>query len=88
MVSGCCSVPFSSTLFTPGRNAEANLHSASWGSGYSAYDSFNGNIDSYHHQDEDFVMFVAAGNDGDDFGFDSMNTIGNPAGAKNVIAGE
>ena len=86
MVSGCCSVPFSSTLFTPGRNAEANLHSASWGSGYSAYDSFNGNIDSYHHQDEDFVMFVAAGNAG---GFDDrMNTIMNPAGAKNVIAGE
>jgi len=72
-------------LFGPGRNAGANIHSASWGSSYSSYGSFNANIDSYTHQDEDFVMFVAAGNAGSN---NNMNSVGNPAAAKNVIAGE
>lgn len=81
--SSCCFVPGPSTLFGPGRNAGANIHSASWGSSYSSYGSFNANIDSYTHQDEDFVMFVAAGNAGSN---NNMNSVGNPAAAKNVIA--
>ena len=85
MISGCCSVPDKNTLFTPGRNAGANLHSASWGSAFSPYPGSVRDTDKYHHDNEDFVMFVAAGNSGTN---NAMNTIGNPAAAKNVIAGE
>ena len=72
-------------MFTPGRNAGADIHSASWGSTHSSYSSRNRNIDSYTYQNEDFIMFVAAGNAGSN---NNMNTVNNPAAAKNVIAGE
>ena len=72
-------------MFTPGRNAGADIHSASWGGEYRPYGTLNKHIDTYIHNNEDFIMFAAAGNAG---GNDLMNTVNNPAAAKNVIAGE
>lgn len=78
------------TLFDPGRNAGAFVHSGSWGGGsFHAYSSMERSIDSYIYEDEDFIFFSSAGNGADKGGeIDKINSITNPASAKNIIAGE
>jgi len=54
-----------SSLFNPGRvDAGANFHSASWGSSSNAYGVSEYNYDLYTHTNDDFLILVAAGNDG------------------------
>ena len=71
-----------SSLFTPGRvSAGANLHSASWGSTGATYQDFDANFDAYQYANPDFLIIVAAGNDGPTSG-----STGSPANAKNIIS--
>jgi subtilisin family serine protease len=76
------------------RRKGARIHSNSWGGGEPGeYDAQCGQIDRFVWQHDDFVVLVAAGNDGSDTGGAGLpangriNTmsISSPATAKNVI---
>mmetsp|Transcript_4442 Transcript_4442/g.12358 ORF Transcript_4442/g.12358 Transcript_4442/m.12358 type:complete len:867 (+) Transcript_4442:1596-4196(+) len=73
-------VPGARTLMDPGRNAGAKIHSASWGSSSVTYNTMDEAIDEYLYANKDFLMIVAAGNEGP-----VDRTIRSPAGAKNVL---
>jgi hypothetical protein len=78
------SVPSASTLFTPGYNAGARIHSASWGTpNANAYTPFDLQIDEYTYENPEFLFIVAAGNAGRG---NSANTVASPATAKNGIS--
>jgi len=83
--TGCCNVPGTSTLFGPGYDASARIHSGSWGAFYNGapYSSFSQSFDEYASAFDDMLIVMAAGNDGSN---DAMSTIGSPATAKNVIS--
>ncbi|GMI15072.1 hypothetical protein TrVE_jg13961 [Triparma verrucosa] len=53
-----------SGLCDPGYNAGARIHSASWGTLSNRYEDDDFNFDSYTYANEDFLILVAAGNDG------------------------
>jgi hypothetical protein len=77
-------VPPASTLFTPGYNAGARIHSASWGTpNTNAYTVYDLQIDEYVYENPDFLFIVAAGNGGRG---NSANTVASPAPAKNGIS--
>ena len=52
------------TMFSPGRAAGARLHSASWGTEDNSYSIQEHNMDNYIYWLDDFLILVAAGNDG------------------------
>lgn len=69
-------------LFPFAKEATAAIHTNSWGSSSNRY-TFNArDVDAYSVANEEFVILVAAGNDGQN----GRNTVGSPATAKNCIA--
>lgn len=75
------------SLFYFGMQASARISSNSWGNNVGGvYTEQARDIDTffYENEDDDFIMIVAAGNDGDD----GQGTIGYPGLSKNVIAGK
>lgn len=77
-------VPSASTLFTPGYNAGARIHSASWGTpNANAYTVYDLQIDEYAYENPEFLFIVAAGNGGRG---NTANTVASPATAKNGIS--
>lgn len=60
----------------------ASIHSASWGSSYNGFNIYSFGVDKFTFDNDDFVVVIAAGNDGDE----GPRTIGAPATAKNCIA--
>ena len=82
------STPNDSTdLFSPGLNAGAKIHSASWGSNFNGYGVQEREFDEFAYNNDDFLIIIAAGNSGSNrFRTDIPNTVGSPATAKNVIA--
>jgi subtilisin family serine protease len=69
-------------LFPHSYNRGARIHSNSWGSDDYGYDTMAFDCDEFSHDNDDFLILVAAGNAGD---YGEM-TVGTPATAKNVIA--
>ncbi|GMH89717.1 hypothetical protein TL16_g11543 [Triparma laevis f. inornata] len=53
-----------SELIDPGYDAGARIHSASWGTSSNRYEDDDFNFDSYTYANEEFLILVAAGNDG------------------------
>ena len=68
-------------LFLWAYNAGARIHSDSWGSSNSNYDTYAQQADQFMWNHKDFLILVAMGNSGPDSG-----TIGSPATAKDVIS--
>ena len=94
---GCLWTPGNIPLFLdPGYNAGARLHSASWGdmtgdlvNGYrdsNTYKYLDASFDEYMHTHDDFLLLVAAGNDGEFDGPDTPNTVGSPSTSKNCVS--
>lgn len=79
---GTLIVPGATALLNPGKIAGARIHSASWGGDATTYTIFEHDIDRYIHDDENFLLVVAAGNEGPDSG-----TVRSPANAKNTLSG-
>ena len=88
-----------SALFDPGYTAGARIHSASWGFPYAPPTSVGGipqssvysveeeMFDEYINTKEDFLILVAAGNDGAFEGnFGTQRSVSSPANAKNVVS--
>jgi len=72
----------STELFPHAALAQAHLHSNSWGGYSNEYTSYAREMDQYtHDNNNDFLILVAAGNDGPD-----ANTVGEPATAKNILS--
>eukprot|EP00547_Thalassionema_nitzschioides_P008196 CAMPEP_0194229580 /NCGR_PEP_ID=MMETSP0156-20130528/43965_1 /TAXON_ID=33649 /ORGANISM="Thalassionema nitzschioides, Strain L26-B" /LENGTH=559 /DNA_ID=CAMNT_0038962135 /DNA_START=1 /DNA_END=1679 /DNA_ORIENTATION=- len=64
---------------------KAKLHSASWGSATDkSYNTQAKQMDEYMYQNDDFLMLIAAGNDG--YSSDHIGTVGAPATSKNCLA--
>jgi hypothetical protein len=61
--------------------AGARIYSNSWGSTDTHYDTMAMETDQFTHDNDDFLVLVAAGNDGP-----SYATVGSPATAKNILA--
>jgi len=71
----------SSGLFPHSYAAGARIHSNSWGSTATNYDMMAMEVDEFMHAHDDFLVLVAAGNDG------PMSwSVGSPATAKNILA--
>eukprot|EP00286_Rhodomonas_abbreviata_P011836 CAMPEP_0181322966 /NCGR_PEP_ID=MMETSP1101-20121128/19519_1 /TAXON_ID=46948 /ORGANISM="Rhodomonas abbreviata, Strain Caron Lab Isolate" /LENGTH=1141 /DNA_ID=CAMNT_0023430933 /DNA_START=216 /DNA_END=3638 /DNA_ORIENTATION=+ len=68
-------------LFPHSYEIGARLHSNSWGSTTSHYTATAKEVDEFIYDHDDFLVLVAAGNDGPD-----LNTVGSPATAKNILA--
>ena len=80
---GSLTTPSDNELLNTGR-PEAKIHSASWGAhAINYYSSQAKNFDTYLYENDDFLMVLAAGNDGTG---DAPSSIDVPANAKNVIA--
>lgn len=69
-------------LLWPHYAAGARIHAHAWGSGTGFYGSSSEAFDSFLYHHNTSTVFVAAGNDGDVFGFGSVSS---PGTAKNVI---
>lgn len=83
---GSLSLPNDSHLLGTGRTGAttAHIHSASWGSPMVDSYTFQArSFDNYMYSNDDFLIIVAAGNDGR---YDVPNSVGSPATAKNIIA--
>ena len=70
-----------SDLFPHSYAAGARIHSDSWGTTDIYYDMMSMEIDEFSHTHDDYLVMVAAGNDGP-----SPFTVGAPATAKNILA--
>jgi hypothetical protein len=83
--TACCYVPDVNTLMSSGYSASARIHSGSWGAFYSGapYSSFSQSFDSYSSANDEMLIVMAAGNDGNG---NAASTIGSPATAKNVLS--
>ena len=87
--NGALSLPSDSRLLGTGRNPNgegpmAHIHSASWGViGENGYNYQSRSFDSYMYSNDDFLILVAAGNDGR---YDAKNTVSAPSTAKNIIS--
>jgi len=68
-------------LFLWAYNAGARIHSDSWGSSNSDYDTYASQTDEFMWNHKDFLAFIAMGNSGPNSG-----TIGSPATAKNCVS--
>ncbi|GIL57145.1 hypothetical protein Vafri_12444 [Volvox africanus] len=64
----------------------ARVHSDSWGSELTAYDSMSVSLDRFTFINQDFVSVFAAGNYGDKSSNSAKGTVTSPAVAKNCIA--
>ena len=77
-------------FFNKAYEAGVRVHNNSWGGGaYGAYDNFSEALDRFVWDHKDFVVVVAAGNDGADDDRDGKIDAGSitpPATAKNCIA--
>ena len=73
-----------STLFEPGQDATAKIHSASWGTSSNAYGFGERFYDSFMASNDDFLFIVAAGNDGEN----GEGSVGSPSICKNGISGK
>eukprot|EP00562_Extubocellulus_spinifer_P001757 CAMPEP_0178474814 /NCGR_PEP_ID=MMETSP0696-20121128/2794_1 /TAXON_ID=265572 /ORGANISM="Extubocellulus spinifer, Strain CCMP396" /LENGTH=1296 /DNA_ID=CAMNT_0020102075 /DNA_START=71 /DNA_END=3961 /DNA_ORIENTATION=- len=81
--SGSLTTPSDNELLSTGR-PEAKIHSASWGAhAINYYSSQAKNFDTFLYDNDDFLMIMAAGNDG---AGDAPSSVDVPANAKNVIA--
>mmetsp|Transcript_22753 Transcript_22753/g.34197 ORF Transcript_22753/g.34197 Transcript_22753/m.34197 type:complete len:581 (+) Transcript_22753:78-1820(+) len=86
------SIPPTTDLLNTGRSTSrsyeenAHIHSASWGSTDNRYTGQARAFDTFmsRNQNSDFLVVVAAGNSGTG---NTLNTVGNPATAKNVLTG-
>jgi len=98
-ITGRMSIPPNQAdVFEDGRLAGAHLHSVSWGAPSNVYGPYDYQFDEYLFKNKDFMIFVAAGNDGancskpegcktyKDLSYDIRNTVFSPAVAKNVIS--
>lgn len=72
-------------LFPSVYAAGARIHSDSWGSATPTYDSNAAEMDTFMYAHDDFLVLVAAGNDGASVEQIS-STIGSPATSKNCLA--
>lgn len=76
-------------VFQQAYDAGARIHSNSWGGGpFGAYDDYAEQIDRFMWDHKDFLVLVAAGNDGDDVNRDGVADQGSvtpPGTAKNCI---
>jgi len=79
---GSLSIPRESTLFTLAYNAGSRIHSASWGGPFNSYGFQERNYDRYISDNDDFLLVIAAGNDGEE----GSGTVGSPATGKNSLA--
>lgn len=70
------------SIFPAAYNADAHLHSNSWGSNYQVCDERCEDIDRFTYENKDFTVLFAASNAGSNGYF----SIGNPALSKNCIA--
>ena len=69
---------------TDGQGPPAHIHSASWGViGENGYNYQCRSFDSYMYNNDDFLILVAAGNDGR---YDRKNTVSAPSTFKNGIS--
>ena len=76
-------------LFAPAYEAGARIHSDSWGTGETAYDSDAQAVDEYAFDHPDFLIVFAAGNEGEDADADGVidrASCLSPATAKNLLA--
>lgn len=80
--NGDLSLPLDSKLLATGR-PDAKIHSASWGGKQPSYTTQTRNFDQYMYDNDDFLIVIAAGNDGHG---DAPQTVGSPATGKNIIA--
>mmetsp|Transcript_38662 Transcript_38662/g.42786 ORF Transcript_38662/g.42786 Transcript_38662/m.42786 type:complete len:1176 (-) Transcript_38662:157-3684(-) len=71
-----------STVLNAGRDASAKIHSASWGTPLNRYGFSERNYDSYMAFYDDFLVIIAAGNDGDS----GQGSVGSPATCKNGLS--
>jgi hypothetical protein len=71
-------------MFPWGYAAGARIHSMSWGWSTPDYMSYSQDVDKYMHQNKDFLVLIAAGNDASCS--EDYFTVGAPATAKNCIA--
>ncbi len=80
----CCAIPDATTLFAPGREAGARIHSASWGANTANadYTSFSQAFDEYIYNNDDMLFVVAAGNNGSG---NLLQSITSPGTAKNSL---
>lgn len=86
--NGALALPPDSRLLGTGRDPfispMAHLHSASWGViGENGYNYQCRSFDSYMWQNDDFLVLIAAGNDGR---YDATNTVSAPSTAKNSLS--
>lgn len=70
-------------IFKQAYDAGARIHSDSWGSSAGAiYNEDSRSVDTFTYNNEDFLFFFAAGNQGSSGNY----TVNTPATAKNVVA--
>ncbi len=77
-------------MFGKAQAAGARIHSNSWGAaaGFGNYDAMAQQVDEYMHQNPEFLLLFAAGNNGEDADKDGRidgNSISSPGTAKNVL---
>jgi hypothetical protein len=83
---GSLSIPVPVTrIFETTTASGASFHSASWGSESNAYGFNSRGFDQWVYDHDDYLIMVAAGNSG---GGSTPRSVGDPATAKNIIAGE
>jgi hypothetical protein len=70
--------PFGTYVLQPAYDAGARIHSDSWGGSFNAYDDDSLSIDDFMNTHDDFMMVIAAGNDG----ANGYYSLGDPATAK------
>ena len=68
-------------LFPHAYAAGARVHSNSWGASSAYYTTMAMDVDEFSYEHEDFLVLVAAGNDGPDW-----FSVGTPATAKNSLS--
>jgi hypothetical protein len=70
------------TMFPVAYDIGARIHTNSWGSRGNGYSSNSRSVDVFSHEQQDFLILFAAGNDG----AGGAGTVGAPATAKNALS--
>jgi hypothetical protein len=71
------------TAFPSAFSAGARVHTNSWGTSATVYNSFARDVDRYTYENPDFLVLVAAGNSGS---IENVPMVGSPATAKNALS--
>lgn len=71
-----------STAFPSAYSAGARVHTNSWGTLITVYNTYARDVDRYTYENPDFLVLVAAGNDGS---IENVPMIGSPATAKSAL---